>query len=120
MSEPKQPFIFYSIEQPDPVDGGRPVGSSVRALFKQILEHQEAKGLKKYGTVLQTFNGRNPLLDLLGELIDAVQYATQALLEQNSAIELDCEIRGGARKHMCTYCTGVHSCEHSPFLERHG
>lgn len=41
-------------------------------------------GLKKYGTRLMTFNGRDPWVDLYQELLDAVQYHTQAVVEDNA------------------------------------
>jgi hypothetical protein len=69
-------------DQPKPVRGGRLVAPHARVFFEQVLQEQEAKGLAKYGTPLMTDNGRNPLKDLLGELIDAVMYCSQALMEQ--------------------------------------
>jgi hypothetical protein len=47
------------------------------------LQERSAAGKEKYGTPLQTFNGRKPLIDLYQELLDAVQYLKQHLLEQH-------------------------------------
>lgn len=69
-------------EQPKPTRGRRLVAEHARDFFESILQHQEAKGLAKYGTALMTDNGRNALLDLFGELVDAIMYCSQALLEQ--------------------------------------
>lgn len=38
-------------------------------------------GRSKYGTYLQPFNGRNAIVDLYQELIDAAKYARLALFE---------------------------------------
>ena len=40
-----------------------------------------AAGKAKYGTPLQTFNGRNAEMDLYQEVLDGIQYATQLWLE---------------------------------------
>ena len=69
-------------DQPPPTKGKRLVGSHTRDFFEAALQHQEAKGLVKYGTPLETFNGRDPLTDLLNELVGAVQYCSQAILER--------------------------------------
>lgn len=43
----------------------------------ELVESQSAIGLKKYGTVLKTNNGRDANLDAMQELADALQYITQ-------------------------------------------
>lgn len=45
------------------------------------LATRKALGLRKYGSLLQAFNGRNALLDLYEELLDAVVYLRQCLDE---------------------------------------
>lgn len=57
---------------------------SARHLRDQVAEDLLARkefGLDKYGTILQIGNGRNFLLDLYQELLDAVVYARGRLLE---------------------------------------
>ena len=76
-------------EQPKPTEGKELVAPHARDFFESVLEQQSAKGLAKYGTPLKTFNGRNPLLDLLGELVDAVVYCSQAILEQRAKADED-------------------------------
>jgi hypothetical protein len=49
------------------------------------LIEREAMGKAKYGTVLQTHNGRNPLVDALQEATDLVMYLQQAALEGRAA-----------------------------------
>lgn len=39
-------------------------------------------GKKKYGEFLRPFNGRDPLVDLYQELIDATKYVRQCLFEK--------------------------------------
>ena len=64
--------------QPDPKQGEQVV---VDVVLADIRERAEA-GKRKYGTYLETNNGRNPLWDAYQEAIDLVMYLRQALLEQ--------------------------------------
>lgn len=49
---------------------------------RRDLFDRAAEGEIKYGTALQPFNGRNVVNDLYQELLDGVQYARQALYEE--------------------------------------
>ena len=49
--------------------------------FDSALTRQRAKGLDKYGIELHTFNGRSALRDFAEEIADALQYGTQAIME---------------------------------------
>jgi len=49
------------------------------------LERRSKAGTEKYGTKLQTFNGRRPLVDLYQELLDAAQYIRQEIEERATA-----------------------------------
>jgi len=65
-------------EQPLPKEGKT-------AVFDEVLKDLEArkqKGISTYGQALMTQNGRNALLDLYEELLDAVVYLKQAMLER--------------------------------------
>lgn len=64
--------------QPNPKQGKEVV---VDIVLADIRERAES-GKQKYGTYLQTHNGRNPLWDAYQESIDLVMYLRQALLEQ--------------------------------------
>jgi hypothetical protein len=68
-------------DQPLPVAGGVSVTPVARAEFLRMLLEREVKGVATYGMSLTTNNGRDVFRDLLEELIDAWQYAIQALLE---------------------------------------
>jgi len=48
------------------------------------IEARVAVGLERYGTRLQTFNGRDFLVDAYQEAIDLTMYARGAILEQDS------------------------------------
>jgi hypothetical protein len=50
--------------------------------FISLMTERKRFGLEKYNTVLQAFNGRNPLNDLVDELLDALVYAKQDIVEQ--------------------------------------
>jgi hypothetical protein len=49
-------------------------------IIKDVTKRKEF-GIKKYGTGLQAFNGRRPLVDAYQELLDAVIYLRQAYEE---------------------------------------
>jgi hypothetical protein len=53
----------------------------IRDQVADDLMARKAFGLSKYGTILQTHNGRNFLTDLYQELLDASVYARGRLLE---------------------------------------
>jgi hypothetical protein len=53
-----------------------------------MLELRKEFGLKKYDTVLQSHNGRDPVCDGAQELLDAIVYITQAKMEGHETTEL--------------------------------
>ncbi len=67
-----------SEHQPPPTQGNQVV---VDVVLADIRERAET-GKEKYGTYLQTNNGRDALWDAYQEAIDLVMYLRQKLLEQ--------------------------------------
>ena len=67
--------------QPAPRTGREDVAPYVVA---DVMHRVEA-GLEKYGTPLQTGNGRDALWDAYQEAIDLVMYLRQAILEREGA-----------------------------------
>ena len=67
-----------SEHQPDPKPGNQKVADFVLADIKERVD----AGYKKYGTFLETNNGRDPLWDAYQEAIDMVMYLRQAILER--------------------------------------
>jgi hypothetical protein len=63
--------------QPSPIGEGRPVLIEVISDLCLRRDH----GVAKYKTELKTGNGRDPLVDLYQELLDAVMYIKQTLME---------------------------------------
>lgn len=78
--EEAERMSLASEQQPEPKPGQQDVADYV---LRDIAERIEA-GELKYGTKLQTFNGRDALWDLYQELLDAVFYARQAILERDA------------------------------------
>jgi hypothetical protein len=72
-----------SHSQPTPSGNGSPVTVEV---IKDMLLRRE-QGMKKYGTELKTDNGRDALTDLYQELLDAVNYVKQELMERDAVPE---------------------------------
>lgn len=52
------------------------------AVIADMNERRE-RGIKKYGTELLTFNGRDALLDAYQESLDTTMYLKQALMERD-------------------------------------
>jgi len=77
IQEPTQ--VIDVISQLPPRPGDENVLTHVLA---DIIARAEA-GRSKYGTYLQTNNGRDALLDAYQEAIDLVMYLRQALLERD-------------------------------------
>jgi hypothetical protein len=48
----------------------------------RVAERQQ-EGIRRYGTPLQAHNGRDALRDLDDEIVDAIQYARQAMAERD-------------------------------------
>jgi hypothetical protein len=78
-----------------PTGDGRDVASVVTqilsadtdyALLVPDIEARVASGEKKYGMRLKTNNGRNVDLDLYQELLDGLNYSTQAFLQTNNHV----------------------------------
>ena len=67
--------------QPMPVPNDGPIVHY--AVVSDLLARMEL-GVERYGTPLQPNNGRDALLDMYEELLDAVVYLKQYLLERGS------------------------------------
>ena len=70
----KKPAVH---KEPPPAGEGTPITDLVIA---DLVERKEF-GTAKYGEPLMAFNGRDPLVDLYQELIDAVMYVRQYMTE---------------------------------------
>jgi hypothetical protein len=58
----------------------------------KLIVHMDKRkefGLKKYNTILQAFNGRNPVNDALEEFLDALVYLRQCLEEGRHLISVE-------------------------------
>ncbi len=52
----------------------------------RYLEYRKQIGIQRYGTPLQPHNGRDVLLDLFEELIDATTYFAQMIIERDGKL----------------------------------
>lgn len=57
-------------------------GVDIATLVQQDIERRAQFGEKKYGQRLQPNNGRNALLDVYQEILDAAMYIRQRLTEE--------------------------------------
>lgn len=53
----------------------------VQGVVDELISRAREKGKKEYGTELETFNGRNALIDAAEEAFDLMQYCVQGHLE---------------------------------------
>jgi len=77
------PIGSAATPQPHPTGEGQVVIEHVI----QGLEARAEFGLKKYGTLLRTSNGRDALVDAYQEALDLVMYLAQAIMEREEALE---------------------------------
>ena len=70
----------FSNYEPDPIPNDSP---SIHDLVIRDMEDRKTMGLKKYGTILQAHNGRNPLIDAYQEALDLAVYLRQEIEERN-------------------------------------
>ena len=80
MSEPTQNYLT-DVHQPDPVHNTLP---AVWDLVLNDMTDRGIMGVKKYGTLLQPFNGRDALVDAYQEALDLVVYLRQAIYERDN------------------------------------
>lgn len=80
-------------DQPMPTAGRQDVPPAVYEAFNATLIRQDRKGRQKYGTPLQTHNGRDAGEDAWQELVDLAQYLTQLRLEHTDALEDNARLR---------------------------
>lgn len=72
--------MSLSTPEPPPKPNGKP---AVWNLVMADMYQRDALGRAKYGTPLQPHNGRDALVDLYQELLDAVVYTRQAIFERD-------------------------------------
>jgi len=77
MSDPKNPRV---IEQKDPEKNELP---AVWDLVIKDMQDRDKEGERKYKTRLQPFNGRDALIDVYQEMLDAVVYMRQIIYERD-------------------------------------
>ena len=68
-------------EQPIPIKSDRPY---IQDLVIADIEGRRELGVKRYGTGLQAFNGRNAVKDAYEECLDLACYLRQVLEEQDT------------------------------------
>jgi len=65
-------------DQPNP----KGIGNPVQKMVIKDIEDRLNLGIERYGEALKVFNGRNALIDLYQELIDAAIYIRQVIEEE--------------------------------------
>lgn len=87
-------------DQPDPRPNDRP---AVWSLVIEDMRRRDHVGRQRYGTPLQPHNGRDGLVDLYQEILDAAVYIRQEI-EERADLRAEVErLRAGIRRHR-DYC----------------
>ena len=74
-----------SLNSPEPLPHINVDYPAVWALVMTDMQERDSLGIRKYGTRLQPFNGRNALVDAYQEALDLAVYLRQAIYEQTGA-----------------------------------
>jgi hypothetical protein len=70
----------HTLDEPPPTRNDWP---AIQDLVMADVAKRKEQGITKYGTALQPHNGRDALVDLYQELLDACQYIRQLLFERD-------------------------------------
>ena len=77
-----EPLAGVGEHQPDPVK--RDDQPAIQDLVIADIQARKLVGLERYGTLLKANNGRDALMDLYQELLDAVNYIRQVIEERDA------------------------------------
>lgn len=72
---------LWIVDQPDPTPNKLP---AIWDLVVEDIKQRDEIGIERYGTRLQPFNNRNPLIDAYQEALDLVVYLRQAIYEMEN------------------------------------
>lgn len=85
-----KPKFDASAQEPAPVPTNEP---SIHDLVIADVQARKEFGLAKYGTLLQTSNGRDPLMDAYQEVLDLCCYLRQELERRRPIMRPDDVLR---------------------------
>lgn len=93
----------------------KPGKEDVTAFLLDAIAKRRELGLKKYGTSLQTWNGRDPLADAMEEDLDRMQYLVQARRERADMLERIDRLENAIRR-ACFLLDGGPGLAHNALL----
>ena len=64
-----------------PEPGQQDVAPALKARFSRWVDSRTSEGIGTYGRPLQTFNGRDVVMDMMEEILDFCQYQQQRIME---------------------------------------
>ena len=103
--------------EPAPIPNDRP---AIWSLVIADMQARDAEGRRKYGTPLQSHNGRDALVDAYQEGLDLVVYLRQAI-EERGAPPVGQLIEGEPGRESCVGCgRPVSGCMADPLLDVDG
>ena len=87
-----QDVVIADLIAGDYVDG-EVITHATKMAVAADIEARKRVGVQRYGTTLRTFNGRDPSLDKYQELLDALLYARQDMLERQELLRVVEQVR---------------------------
>jgi hypothetical protein len=101
---------YSATEQPDPKQNDKP---ACWDLVVKDMKDRDEWGRSKYGVPLQPFNGRNAIVDLYQELLDATVYCRQLIEELN---QHQAEL-ASVKAELKAIHSAMASCDPKPILD---
>ena len=86
-SRPVLPEVLSWLREQGAPQLGSPGRRAHMAALGEAVKRRTEVGIERYGVPLHSHAGRDVMRDLGEELVDAVQYATQALMENESDVD---------------------------------
>lgn len=72
-----------TLQQQPPTQSDRP---SAHDLLIEVIQERKKLGLERYNSLLQSYNGRDQMVDLLQELVDGSAYLINAIQERDDLL----------------------------------
>ena len=72
-----------TLQQSPPIQSDRP---SAHDQLIEVIQERKQLGLERYNSLLQAYNGRDQMVDLLQELVDGSAYLINAIQERDDLL----------------------------------
>lgn len=101
----------YSVDNVYNTDLHKEIHTGQLINLNRLMVDRRNIGIERYNTVLQPFNGRNAIRDLIEEQLDSLAYSEQVSLEQPELKELMLEWQKSTIDNMSRLITFKENCK---------